>query len=168
MTPRGPRALSPPAVGHGDGWEGGIGGRRPRGREASGRRGAPQSRPSPARVVAAVRVLQISDRQAQVTLGRGEAFVAEHFLDVAHVGAVLQEVRGAGVAPQVRRHFFLHARRLGVAADQVGEGVIPEAKAVAGVVDGRDEEPGRAAWGFGDVAPASGLRGRCARVRASA
>lgn len=71
-------------------------------------------------MVPAVGLLQIADGDPQVTLGRGERLVAEHFLDVAQVRAVLQEMRGAGVPPEVRRDFLFHGRRIGVALDDVG------------------------------------------------
>lgn len=46
-------------------------------------------RPSAARMVPAVGVLQIGQGEAQVALGGGEALVAGQFLDVPDVGAVL-------------------------------------------------------------------------------
>src|ERR1035438_19534 len=95
----------------------------------------------PSRMVPAVGVLQVGDGDPQVTLGRGERLVAEHFLDVAQVRAVLQEMRGAGVAPQVRRDFLFHARRLGVAGNQVTEPVVAKGKALARIVARRVEEP---------------------------
>ena len=67
--------------------------------------------------------LQVGDGEAQVAFGGGEAAVAEHLLDVAHVGVVLDEVGGAGVPPGVAGHGLVHAGGAGVFADEGVEGV---------------------------------------------
>ena len=76
-----------------------------------------------ARVAAFVGRFEISDGQVQITLGGGQAAVAEHFLDVAHVGMVLDEVGGAGVPPDVAGDVFLDAGGTGIFADNGVEGV---------------------------------------------
>ena len=48
-------------------------------------------------MAADVRGLQLSDGEMQVTLGRGQRAMAEDLLDVAQVGFVLQQMRGAAV-----------------------------------------------------------------------
>ena len=50
--------------------------------------------------------------QMRVNLRGGDAFVTEHLLHGAEVGAALDEVRGEGVAESVRTYRFLDARVL--------------------------------------------------------
>ena len=47
----------------------------------------------------------------RVNLGGGDAFVSEHLLHGAEVGAALDEVRGEGVPERVRTHRFVDACR---------------------------------------------------------
>jgi len=57
--------------------------------------------------------LQVRDLDVRVALGRGEALVAEQRLDVADVGAVLEEVRRHAVPEGVRvTRFFTPAWRV--------------------------------------------------------
>ena len=67
--------------------------------------------------------LQVNDGQVQVALGRRKRPVTQHFLDVADIGAVLDQVRGAGVPPDVAGNVFLDPRQFGVAFDDVAQGV---------------------------------------------
>ena len=48
-----------------------------------------------------MRFLQLGNGDAQVTFGRGKGAVSEDFLDVAQVGLVLEQVRSAGVPPDM-------------------------------------------------------------------
>ena len=59
------------------------------------------SRQPGARVGGGVDLLELGDGDVGVALGAGEAGVAEKGLDVAHVGAAVEHVGGAGVAQQV-------------------------------------------------------------------
>ncbi len=49
--------------------------------------------------------------QMRVNLSGGDAFMAEHFLHGAEVGAAFDEVRGEGVTERVRTHRLVDARR---------------------------------------------------------
>ena len=49
--------------------------------------------------------------QMRVYLGGGDAFMAEHFLHGAEVGAALDEVRGEGVPERVWTHRLVDAGR---------------------------------------------------------
>ena len=73
---------------------------------------------------------------------RGEdGFVAEHFLDDAEVGAVLDEVRGEGVTEGVRGDFFADAREQRLFLDEIENGHPAQRAAVfveeGDVVEGR-------------------------------
>ena len=82
-------------------------------------------------------------RDVGVDRGRLDARVAEELLDVAHVGAVLQEMRRAAVAERVGGHPHRDAGGLGVAANEVLDAldrkpcaaVRQEEGPLAGVVD---------------------------------
>jgi len=82
-----------------------------------------------ARMVPPAGVLEAVDGEAQVTLGRRQAFVPEQFLDVAHVGPVLQQVGGAGMPPKCGVTFFFipacFAQQTTMAALEVGDEVKP-------------------------------------------
>ena len=65
------------------------------------------------------RAAQVLGGDVGVDRGRLEARVAEERLDVADVGAILQEVSRAAVAQRVGRHPQLDSRGLGVRADEV-------------------------------------------------
>ncbi len=49
----------------------------------------------------AVRFFEVGDGEMEVTLGGGEGAMAEDFLNVAQVGFVFEQMRGATVSPQV-------------------------------------------------------------------
>jgi hypothetical protein len=51
--------------------------------------------------MAAMRFFEIGDGEMEVTLGGGEGAMAEDFLNVAQVGFVFEQMRGATVSPQV-------------------------------------------------------------------
>ena len=73
---------------------------------------------------------------------RGEdRFVAEHFLDDAQIGAVLDEVRGEGVAEGVRGDFLADAREQRLLFDEIENGHPAQRAAVfvqeGDVVEGR-------------------------------
>ena len=57
-----------------------------------------------------------------VDFGGEDAFVSQHFLDHAQVGAVFNEMRREGVAEGVRRDFFLYAGRHRLFFDQLEDG----------------------------------------------
>jgi hypothetical protein len=63
-----------------------------------------------------VHLLELHDRHPRVDLRRAQVGVSEQRLDEAHIGAVLQHVRGAGVTEQVagtvQRTGHLHPRQL--------------------------------------------------------
>ena len=61
--------------------------------------------------------LQLGDSDAQITLGRGKGAVAEDFLDVPQVGLVLEQVRGAGVSPDMAGDAFADPGQFRVFAD---------------------------------------------------
>ena len=65
--------------------------------------GAPPANPgSRTRMAFAVDVEEMLDVEVGVVLGRGQALVAEEFLDDAEVGPAVQEMRGEGMAQGVR------------------------------------------------------------------
>lgn len=65
--------------------------------------------------------------------------MAEEFLDVAEVGVVFEQVRGAGVPPEVGGDFLFDARLAGVFFDDGSEAVFAEGVAEA---DGDEEGAG--------------------------
>ena len=71
----------------------------------------------------AVRFLQIGDGQAQISLGGGKGAVAEHFLNVAQVGVVFEQMRRARVPPEVRGDFLFNPGLPGVFLDNVPNAV---------------------------------------------
>ena len=66
---------------------------------------------------------QVGDGELQVTLGGRQRAVPKQVLNVAQIGVVLDQVRGAGVTPDVRRDVFLDLGEPGVTLDQVADGV---------------------------------------------
>ena len=104
-------------------------------------------------MVAGVDLPEGLDADMGVNLRGVEAGVAEHFLDVADVRAVLMHVGGAGVAEQVRRAGLADPdprHLLGDPSAEVGGG---EGGAVAGKEEGGlGRQVGDQRAGFGEVA----------------
>ena len=74
-------------------------------------------------MAAAVCFLQLGDGEVEVTLGGGEAAVAQDLLNVSQVGFALQQVGGATVPPQVAGDTFLDPGQPRAFFDQVAERV---------------------------------------------
>ena len=67
--------------------------------------------------------LQIGDGQMQVALGGRKALVSEQRLDVAQVRVVFEQMRGAGVPPDVATDFAVHSRQSRPFLDDVAQDV---------------------------------------------
>ena len=80
--------------------------------------------------------LQLDDAHFGIDGGCFELGVSEQLLDVADVGAAFEQVRGAGVAKQVRSAFVPCVGRLDVLDDLAAEHVGIERLAIAGQEQG--------------------------------
>ena len=61
------------------------------------------------RVIAVERFAKVFTVQMGIDLGSGDAFMAEHFLDGAQIGASFDEVGGEGMPEGMRRDIFGYA-----------------------------------------------------------
>ena len=73
-----------------------------------------------------MRFLEVGDGQMQVTLRRGQGAVPEDLLDMPQVRPVFEQVRGAGVPPDVTGDVLFDFRCLCVVGDQFAEHVFVE------------------------------------------
>ncbi len=65
-------------------------------------------------MIFAVRFFEVGDGEMEVTLAGGEGAMAEDFLNVAQVGFVFEQMRGATVSPQVAGDVLFASSELGV------------------------------------------------------
>ncbi len=82
-------------------------------------------------------LFQIGDGQAQIFLGGGQRAMAEDFLHMPQVGVVLEQVRGAGVPPQVTGDMLFDSGPARVSLDDMPDAML--ADGFAG--PHRDKEP---------------------------